>query len=459
MTIAGYTKQTLGERIGQVLSSAHPVRSIEYLKGRDSELETIERALYAPGRSVFIYGDRGVGKSSLGATAAYQWQTADNKPIVVGGPQDDTFESVIANIANQALGLSRAYSVKKQSNVGFEWRGIKWSEGRETSTKEITAQLKTIGDAADLLAEVAKVHSERPVVLIDEFDAIPSAEERNRFAGLLKAVGDRDINVKFILTGVGSSLEELLGAHQSAYRQLTTIEVNRLGWEARREIVVQAAQEFGVDVDDNVNWRIAIVSDGFPYYVHLVTEHMLWQALDDDVDCQVLGTEHYQLGLRKAIQEINVQLKLPYEKAVLHRAAEWEDLVWSTADGDNLWRQTSDMYRSYELISGRRKSEKVLDSKHFSEAMRRLKSDSYGAVLESVPQRPGWYTYKEKMLRGYVRMQAEACGIELSGEMPLQRQRMHVQASVRSGYHESRVPRGVRLRDEKRKRDDDSESD
>ncbi|HDR9017867.1 ATP-binding protein [Burkholderia multivorans] len=452
MTIAGFNEATLGERIGEVLSSARPVRSIEKLKGRDNELITIERALYAPGRSVFIYGDRGVGKSSLGATAAYQWQSSDNMPIIVGGSQDETFETIIANIANQALGLSRVQTVKKQSNFCLEWRGIRWSEGHEVSAKDITAELRTIGDAADLLAEIARAHSARPVVLVDEFDTIPSADERNRFAGLLKTLGDREINLKFIFTGVGSSLDELLGAHQSAYRQLTAIEVNRLGWEARREIVVQAAQEFGLDVDDNVNWRIAIVSDGFPYYVHLITEHMLWQAMDDDADCHMLSMEHYQLGLRKAIQEINVQLKRPYEKAVLHRTAEWEDLVWSTADGDDLWRQTSDMYRSYVSVTERRNSGSVLDSKRFSEAMRRLKSEPYGPVLEPVPQRAGWYTYKEKMLRGYVRMQAEACGIELSGETVSQKQRMHVPASVRSGYHESRVPSGIRLRDDKGRR-------
>jgi hypothetical protein len=72
-------------------------------------------------------------------------------------------------------------------------------------------------------------------------------------------------------------------------------------------------------------------------------------------------------------------------------------------------------------------------------------------VLEAVPQRQGWYTYREKMLRGFVRMQAEASGIELNGEAPLQRQRMHVPANMRSGYHEARVPGNVRLRDDRKK--------
>ncbi|WP_321882745.1 ATP-binding protein [Burkholderia cepacia] len=450
MTIAGFTEQTLRERIAQVVSPAQPVRSIEKLKGRDCELQLIDRALCAPGRNIFIYGDRGVGKSSLAATAAYQYQSSDNAPIVVGGSPDETFDSIIANIANQAMGFSRTTNVKDQSSISLEWRDLKWLQGREVSAKDVKDQLKTIGDAVDLLNEVARAHSERPVVIIDEFDTIPDIQERNRFAALLKALGDREVNMKFIFTGIGRSLEELLGAHQSAYRQLATIEVSRLGWDARREIVTQAALEFGLNVDDNVNWRIAIVSDGFPHYVHLITEHMIWQAFDDDTDCLELGHEHYQLGLREAIEQINVELTRPYEKAVLHRAPEWEDLVWATADGEDLFRQSADIQRSYQAITERRESDAVFETTRFVEALRRLKTDGYGGVLEAVPQRQGWYTYREKMLRGFVRMQAEASGVELNGEVPLQRQRMHVSASVRSGYHEARIPQSVRLRGDKK---------
>ncbi|KWC05389.1 AAA family ATPase [Burkholderia ubonensis] len=450
MTIEGFDKQRVRDQIKVALSAAQPVRTPEKLKGRERELEDIDRALSASGRNIFIYGDRGVGKSSLGVTAAHEYQSSDNMPIIVGGSPNETFNSIIANIANQAIGYSRTTNVKKQSSISLEWRGLKWQLGREVSAKDVKEQLRTIGDAVDLLREVARVHSKQPVVVIDEFDTIPEAEERSRFAALLKALGDREVDLKFIFTGVGRSLEELLGAHQSAYRQLATFEVHRLGWEARREIVTQAAQEFGLDVDNDVNWRIAIVSDGFPHYVHLITEHMIWQAFDDDADCDVLGQHHYQLGLRKAIEQINVELKRPYEKAVLHRQPEWEDLVWATADGEDLTRQSKDIQQSYESIIERRKSPVIIENGKFAESLRRLKGENYGAVLEAVPQRQGWYTYREKMLRGFVRMQAEASGIELNGEVPLQRQRMHVPANMRSGYHEARVPSNIRLRDDRK---------
>jgi hypothetical protein len=66
-----------------------------------------------------------------------------------------------------------------------------------------------------------------------------------------------------------------------------------------------------------------------------------------------------------------------------------------------------------------------------------------GLILEPVAGRSGWYTYREKMLRGYVRMQAEAAGVELSGEPPAPKQIMHV-ANSRTGYRGSSSPPGVR---------------
>jgi hypothetical protein len=222
------------------------------------------------------------------------------------------------------------------------------------------------------------MHSKRPVVVVDEFDTIPDVRDRNRFAALLKALGDREVDLKFIFTGVGRSLEDLLGAHPSAYRQLATFEVSRLGWDARREIVTQAAQEFGLDVNDDVNWRIAIVSDGFPHYVHLITEHMIWQAFDDDTDCDKLEAQHYQLGLRHAIEQMDARLKGPYEKAVLHRAPEWEDLVWATADGEDLFRQSTDIEQSYKSITERRGSPVVFENSKFAESLRRLKAETMG---------------------------------------------------------------------------------
>lgn len=443
-------EDAFAEKLNETLSPSLPIRTIELLRGRDKELEVIRRSLIMPGRHVFIYGDRGVGKSSLAHTAAAQYQSSDAAPITVSGSPDDTFQSIIANIACQALERSRIQKKHITRTRSITWRGLTWGENQEISPLDLVAQIRTISDATALLSEVGKIHSDSPIIVIDEFDTIRNVDERNKFASLLKQIGDQDVAIKFIFTGIGASLDELLGAHQSAYRQLETVELDRLGWDGRREIAMQAAHAFGLDLDDNFAWRIAIVSDGFPYFVHLIMEKMLWEAFVADGIIDELGQDQYMMGLTAAIDSITAELRRPYEKAVLHRSAEYEAVVWATADGEDLYRDIPDMYESYKVVCRKRLQEVSLSRAKFGERLRQLKGAAYGHVLQSVENRPGWYIYREKMLRGYVRMQAEAGGVELSGERDAPRQRVHVPTSARSGYRGSTVPPGVRFRSERK---------
>ena len=450
MSIYGFDQDLFVEKLGVVVFPSRPVRSIEHLFGRVDFLQQIERALFQPGRNVFIFGDRGVGKSSLGATAAYLYQSPDAQPIFVSGSADDTFQSIIANIANQGLKRSRLHHEKTNTNLGLDWRGIKFGSGKEISTKNIISELNTIGDATDLLSQVASQHSEKPIVVIDEFDAIKNTDERNKFAELIKQLGDQSINLKFMFTGIGKSLDDLLGAHPSAYRQLETIDLPRLSWEGRWEIVEQAASAFNLSIDRNVNYRISMVSDGFPYFVQLLTEKMLWAAFDDEEKVESLTFAHFQVGLQKAISSISAELKRPYEKAVLQREDLFEVIVWATADGHDLQREIKDIYRSFKGIFSRYKPEAYeIEQSSFNNYLRKLKSPAYGEILCSLDKRKGWYFYKEKMLRGYVRMQAEANGVELGGEFEMPRQQMHIQNNARTGCKGPSIPRGVRINRDK----------
>jgi hypothetical protein len=120
-----------------------------------------------------------------------------------------------------------------------------------------------------------------------------------------------------------------------------------------------------------------------------------------------------------------------------------EDVVWSTADGEDTARNVDSMYRSYLAIAEARERSPV-DRSRYADLIRRLRTPGYGEILEGVAKRAGWYMYHEKMLRGYVRMQAEANGVELNGETPSQRQRIAVPSNVRTGYYGSMPPKGTR---------------
>ncbi len=442
MALIDYTKDEFGMKLSTVVNAATPIRSIEHLKGRDQQLEEIERALYAVGRHIFVYGDRGVGKSSLAATAAYQHQSTDADPIFVSGSPSDTFQSIVANIAVQALGRSKTESIKKQRSASITFRGMQWSSSNEVSALDLAGQIKSIGDATELLKQVAISHSDKPTVVLDEFDTIADVAERAKFASLLKQLGDQSIDLKFFITGIGQSCQELLGAHPSAHRQLATIELMRLSFEGRREIVDDAAAAFDLELDDDVNWRIALISDGYPYYVHLLVEKMLWAAFDSSASNPTLGWDEFHAGLRVAVRETNAELRKPYERAVLQRPAELEDVVWSTADGDDLFRDIGSMFSSYKHVISVRPERPEVDRAKYGDYLRKLKGVAYGSILKPVPGRNGWYEYSEKMLRGYVRMQAEANEVTLNGEKSMPRQHMHI-GNIRTGSYGPAIPRGV----------------
>jgi MoxR-like ATPase len=93
-----------GRILTKVLSPSKPLQSPEYLRGRDANLTDIRRALYADGRHVFIHGYKGVGKTSLAQTAAFQLQSSDADPIIFGCGEGTTFDEAIREIVRIGLG-------------------------------------------------------------------------------------------------------------------------------------------------------------------------------------------------------------------------------------------------------------------------------------------------------------------------------------------------------------------
>jgi len=452
MAIPGYDRQRFAAQLNAVVSPAQPIHSIEHLFGRTSELDRIEKALFAPGRHVFIYGDRGVGKSSLAATAANLYQSSDADYIDVSCSPDATFSGVIANVAFQALNASRLTRTQTRDTAGVRLRYLNLERASETSLQDLYTEIHNLIDAVEVLREVAAIHSQSPIVVVDEFDRMASAQERAKFADLLKHLGDKRIPLKFIFTGIAKTLDELLGAHQSAIRQLETIELPKLNWNARWNILLDAARAFSINVDRNLYVRVAAVSDGYPYYVHLITEKILWRVFEDPQETDAITWEHYHAALQDAIHSISAELKRPYEMAIMQRSGDYEEVLWSTADSEWLQRYLKDMYSSYLYIM-RQGTKTPLDYEKYSSRIRNLRKPACGSILVS-ENKQGLYSYREKMLRGYVRMQAEAHGIELIGEQsaPSEKQVMRVPARASSGYFQSTIPPGVHF-DRQRKHD------
>lgn len=458
MAVGSYTEEQFGSRLKLFIRPAKPVDELGMLHGREKQLETIRRALFADGRSVFIFGDRGVGKSSLAKIAASQYRDNNKDFLYVQCEDSSTLPSVLLALARKA-GVAETGEQERKHGFSAGWGDIlRYTHERTTKIGEDKlVEPPSLDACVELVSDIVNRVGEKTIAVVDEFDAIRDIRERQRFGDLLKRIGDRDVDFKLILSGIGPSLHDLLGGHLSSIRQLETVELDRLSWDARWEIIEAAAAGVGVTINHDLCVRIAAISNGFPHYVHLLTEKLLWRMFSDPDSMTDATPEHYRGALDDAVESVAPHLKGPYLAATQRVSEDYRDAVWAAADAYDLQRHTARVFESYVRICEQLGKE-PLERKKLLARLNDLKGEKYGAILQGMQNRTGWYEFRENMVRGFVRLVAEQNGVELydrAADAPRQLTARVPNIRPRQAYRLPNEPR-VRFRGESRDEDDDT---
>jgi Cdc6-like AAA superfamily ATPase len=412
MTIGKLTKDEFIDILQHHLSSSSPVQSTELLRGRQKHLDAIEEAFASPGKNIFIYGDRGVGKTSLGQTAAHLHQSADRNPILIACDSHTTFFKMVESIANDIianpLGGNKSSTTRTKAGPSSIF-------SVETETKNDhgagVSAVTDINSAVLLLKHLTERYTSETIVIVDEFDLLRNDDDKEQVANLLKQIGDQKLKLRFIFCGIGQSVEELLGSHLSAHRYLQGIQLEPLIYQYRFEIIDAVAEAMGVEIEKRKRTRIAAISDGFPHYVHLVCEKLFWELFRDPQPCAHVTQDHYVNAVRSAIEAAEKFYQKAYDRATKKDVGDYEEALWAAADHADLQRHNEHIYESYLRVMKEREKEPV-DRTKFSAKLNALKSSSAGKILKSTKR--NWTEFSENVLRGYVRLRAEAQGIELA---------------------------------------------
>ncbi len=407
-----------GVLLGRVLSASRPLQSEEFLRGREEQLRGIKQALYQSGRHVLIYGFRGVGKSSLAQTTAYALSSQID-PIIVGCDDRSTFGGVIRDIFNEATRTNPTIErTVRERGLSFEQFGIGASARTSTESGPVSTP-GSVNEAVRLMQFLCEQLRASPVIVVDEFDQIKDVAEQVNFTNFIKQISDRHVPAKFIFCGIGESVDAIMSAHGSADRYFHTVELGRLPWEARFEIVSTAAESLGIEIDDNTIYRIARISDGFPHYVHFISEKLFWRVFTASNEGKATG-ELFELAMADAAGGMEMRLRGPYETATQKYSNEYAWVLWAAADGHELRRRSADIYDSYRRIVASRNVE-ALDRERFNQRINSLKKEAHACILTG--NRQGWYEFTEKVVRGYVRLRAEQENVILEVDHPAARRR------------------------------------
>lgn len=289
----------------EIFRPASPTVDRTLFKGRDRELSQVIGAIQEVGMHAVIYGERGVGKTSLGymARAAFSLLNPLSLTLRITCNMEDDFDSIWGKLP----GLLRAQL--------------------DDASNDLRELMQPIVDRADDILEIDGVTPDNvaralqllgrhapTLVIVDEFDRIGDWESTRLFPDLIKAMSDDPATCTVVLIGVADDVDGLVQGHASIDRALRQIHMPRMTREELIEIVDEGMELFRKRVgstlvlEPSVTRSIARLSQGFPYYTHLLAGSIVERALRDGVSTvnQIMVVSALLESLDSASQSIKV---------------------------------------------------------------------------------------------------------------------------------------------------------
>ena len=231
--------QELDIKLSQTFSPAAAIIRSDFFRGRRTVMRQLIDVVNQNGQHAIIYGERGVGKTSLANVLS-----AFLEPFT-----SETITSARVNCYRQTTYKEIWNSLFEQ--VGFPQKG------------EYDAL--TLYDVIDTLRN----DTERKFILIvDEFDRIEDPDIDGLFADTIKTLSDFSIDTTLILVGVADDVDDLITEHESINRCLVQIHLPRMTLGELGEIVKGGIESVGMEISEDAISQISKLSLGLPHYVH-----------------------------------------------------------------------------------------------------------------------------------------------------------------------------------------------
>ncbi len=315
------------------LAASQPVVSREAFAGRHDQMLRLINAIEEQRVHVVIYGERGIGKTSLAHVFAETAREARYHVIYAScgtaANFPDMFRSILTNIPRLYHSSVMPNSAEAEAGDNFD---VMLPEG-PFGAREL----------ADVLAGVLGT---RVLIVLDEYDRVVDVNFRRDVAELIKNLSDRAARVQLIITGVALNLDELIGYAPSIRRNITGLPMIPMSNAEMHDLLRMGERAADIVYGDDGVETICQMAGGSPYLVRLLGHQAGLLAMDDGRDkvTQADARRAVDLVIREwqASLPRRVQSNLAREEAKAH----WELLVsaakaGSSADG---WFTVDDVY-------------------------------------------------------------------------------------------------------------------
>ena len=378
--------QALRLEIEHYFTPGRPVQERDLILGRLDQIQRLISCARTPGRHAVIYGERGVGKSSIGNTFHY-FMTGDSRRI-------------------QHLRV-RAIAADDFSSLWMKvFKRLSDGDGRVSDRYEGKAILPD-----DVLLELENISAASLVlIVVDELDRLVDPKSRVMMSDTIKMVSDEVIPATIICIGVADAVDNLIENHQSTERALVQIEMPRMVGKEIRELIVKRLKFCGMIIAKNALERMVFVAKGLPHYAHLLGLHTAQASCDRRGVC--IEFQDVEEGITRAITDVGHTMRDMYEKAIFseRRDALFKEVLLACclADRDATGRFSAKGVANHiHAITGMQ-----LEVPQFSYHLNDFCDEKRGAILEKSGNRRRFkYRFREALVEPYVIAQSIKRGI------------------------------------------------
>lgn len=300
-------KSDLKTRASQLFSPRTPINTADFFAGRSDQILKTVGAIRQPGAHAIIYGERGVGKTSLANVAPIYLEAESGERVIaprVNCDSTDTFHSLWKKVFAKLP-------------VGRDQMGLPIGSAPLVASlfDYIEDQTITPGLVGERLAEYG--HACQLVITLDEFDRLPDGDVTRLTADTIKALSDAIVPVTVLIVGVGDSVSTLVRGHESVKRHIIEVPLPRMSRRELEKVVTDRVTKLGLAITPEANDLLSLLSRGLPYYTHLLGQHAACAAID--ADAVAVADAHVSEATREAFGDSDREMRRAYYEATRSR--------------------------------------------------------------------------------------------------------------------------------------------
>ena len=347
------------------LGASQPVIARERFAGRHDALAQLIAAIEQQRVHVVVYGERGIGKTSL--VHVFADTAREARYLVVYGScgTEARFDTMFRAFASKIPMLYHRDVLPTAVD----------NEAGRTFDSLLPEVAFGPREVSDLFADVVGT---RVLLILDEYDRVLDPGFRRDVAELIKNLSDRAARVQLVLTGVAQNLDELVGYAPSIRRNIVGLPMRPLTAAEVKSILALGESAAGLSYSLPAVDMIATMAGGSPYLVRLLGHRAGIAALDEHK--ATVDEGHGRSAVERVLTDWNASLPRRIQ-AILARddaRAQWPLLVaaaraGSSADG---WFSVDDV--NTELGTSTPPPTIERDLSHFAHAHELLETEHVG---------------------------------------------------------------------------------